>query len=216
MKNLSLSTVNSINSFSPDDAWIIALKIHVRSNITGEIVSIIRVSNDVHDVTILGEVYLPMAFDIDFKAAQNELPTMDITLQDQGELVGPFMHRYGGAVGSDVDVMIVRATIETETTPTQTFTETELIEYFQVLEAGYKDYVASWKCGTENPLRKMFPLRKQDDNQCSFRYKDPQTCGYGGGLPSCDLSLDGPNGCRAHFNTANNGSFPGIIVRSSS
>lgn len=215
MKNLSLATVNSINSFSPDDAWVIALKIHVRSNISGEIVSEIRVSNDTQKLTILGEVYEPMAFDIEFKSAQNELPSMDVTLQDQGEIVGPFMLRYGGAVGSEVDVMIVRATIETETTPTVTYTEPELIEFFTVLESGYKDLVASWKCGTENPLRKMFPMRKQDDDQCSFRYKDPGTCGYAGNMPSCDLSLDGPNGCRAHNNVANNGSFPGIIVRSS-
>lgn len=214
MKNLSLSSVVSVNSFSSDDAWLIALKIHVRSNITGEIVQVIRVINNTVITTIAGEAYEPMDFKLDIKSTQNELPTMDVTIQDQAELVGPFMHRYGGGVGSDVDVMIIRATVETDTTPTVTYTEPELIEFFQVLSASYKDYVATWQCGAENPLRKMFPLRKQDDDQCSFRYKDAATCGYNGSRPTCDLSLDGPNGCRAHLNVANFGGFPGIIVRS--
>lgn len=214
MKNLSLSSIVSANSFSSDDAWLIAMKIHVRSNITGEIVSIIRVINNSVLTTINGEVYEPLQFTIDLKEASNELPSMAVTIQDQGEIVGPFMQRYGGGVGSDVDMMIIRATVESDAAPTVTYQEAELTEYFQVLTGGYKDYVASWSCGAENPLRKMFPLRKQEDNQCSFRYKQAGTCNYSGGLPTCDLSLDGPNGCRAHLNVANYGGFPGIIVRS--
>lgn len=210
MKNLSLSSIVSANSFSSDDAWLVAMKIHVRSNITGEIVSVIRVVNNNEITTIAGEQYEPLAFTIDIKEASNELPSMSVTIQDQGEIVGPFMQRYGGGVGSDVDMMIVRAT-----TATLTYPEAELTEYFQVITGGYKDYVASWTCGAENPLRKMFPLRKQEDNQCSFRYKQAGTCNYSGANPTCDLSLDGPNGCRAHNNTINYGGYPGIIVRSS-
>jgi hypothetical protein len=29
-------------------------------------------------------------------------------------------------------------------------------------------------------------------------------------MPSCDLSLQGPNGCAAHNNTQNFGGFPGL------
>lgn len=216
MKNLSLSSIISANSFSSDSAWIVALKVHVRSSVTGEIIQVIRVSNDVHQITIAGEVYEPMPFTIDIKEKHGELPAVTINIQDQAELVGPFMHRYGGAVGSDVDLMIIRATPETDTTPVVTYVEPELIEYFEVTKGAYKDYVATWTCGAENPLRRMFPMRKQEDDQCSFKYKDPNTCGYTGSKPTCDLTLDGPNGCRAHNNTLNNGSFPGIIVRSSS
>jgi hypothetical protein len=31
-----------------------------------------------------------------------------------------------------------------------------------------------------------------------------------GGLPACDYTLDGPNGCRAHMNTLNFGGFPSL------
>ncbi len=33
---------------------------------------------------------------------------------------------------------------------------------------------------------------------CTWRYKDPDTCTYSGGLPTCDLTLTGGNGCIVH------------------
>jgi hypothetical protein len=43
------------------------------------------------------------------------------------------------------------------------------------------------------------PIRKT----CPWKYKGTE-CGYSGGLTTCDLTFDGPNGCNAHFdnNTA--------------
>lgn len=210
-KNLSLSTVAETNSFSSDKVWLIALQIHVINHQTGAEVQQIRVINNSEITTIQGEPYEPMAFDIDISEKTNQLPTVSITLQDQAEIVGPFMHRYGGGVGFDIDLMVVAADYGN---PTVQDLEPELSEFFTVTKSSYKDYVASWTLGAENPLRRMFPLRKQEPDQCSFRYKDSRTCAYGGSLPTCDLSFDGPNGCRAHNNTRNYGGYPGIIVRS--
>lgn len=36
---------------------------------------------------------------------------------------------------------------------------------------------------------------------CTWRYKDPDTCTYAGGLATCDFTLDGPNGCQVHHGT---------------
>lgn len=208
MKNLSLSSIIEANSFSSDTAWLVALKIHVRDHQTGAEVSQIRVVNNSEITQIEGEAYEPMSFSIDVKEATNQLPTVSITIQDQAELVGPFMQRYGGGVGFEIEMMVVRAASATDTEA-----EPELTEFFIVTTSSYKDYVASWALGAENPLKRMFPLRKQEDNQCSFRYKQAGTCNYSGGLASCDLSLDGPNGCRTHNNARNFGAYPGIIVR---
>ncbi|ATW57961.1 hypothetical protein CNR34_00028 [Pseudomonas phage nickie] len=210
-KNLSLSTVAETNSFSSEKVWLIALQIHVVNHQTGAEVERIRVVNNSEIVTIEGEPYEPMGFDIDINEKTNQLPSVQVTLQDQGELVGPYMHRYGGGVGFEVDLLIVAADVGD---PVVHDYEPELAEFFTITKGSYKDYVATWTMGAENPLRKMFPLRKQEPDQCSFRYKDARTCGYGGGLASCDLSFDGPNGCRAHNNTKNYGGYPGIIVRS--
>lgn len=209
MKNLSLSSIVEANSFSSDSAWLIALKIHVRDHSTGAIVDEIRVINNAEITTVEGEDYEPMSFTIDIKERTNQLPTVSVTIQDQAELVGPFMQRYGGGVGFEVDLLIVRAK-----TATDTNLEAELAEFFVVIKSGYKDYTASWDLGAENPLRKMFPLRKQEQDQCGFRYKQADTCGYTGLISTCDLSLDGVNGCRVHNNTPNFGAYPGIIARS--
>lgn len=214
MKNLSLTSVMEVNSFSSDSAWLIALKIHVRNHQTGAEVAIIRVVNNTEITRIEDEDYEPMSFTIDVKETTNQLPSVSITIQDQAEVVAPYMQRYGGGVGFDVDLMIVRADTAAAVPSEATYVEPELVEFFQVITSGYKDYVASWSLGTENPLRRMFPLRKQEQDQCSFMYKQAGTCGYTGSKPSCDLSLDGANGCRAHNNTKNYGGYPGIIVRS--
>lgn len=215
MKNLSLSSILEANSFSSSDtAWLVALKIHVRNHQTGAEVTQIRVINNAEITLIEGEEYEPMSFDIDIKEESHQLPSLTITIQDQAELVGPFMTRYGGGVGFDVDVMIVQGKSDDHPVDEAVASlEPELAEYFTITVSSYKDYVASWTLGAENPLRRMFPLRKQDDNQCSFRYKEPSTCGYNGAKPTCDLSLDGVNGCRAHSNVKNYGAYPGIIVR---
>ncbi len=208
MKNLSLSSIMQVNSFSSDAVWLIALKIHVRDHTTGAVVDQIRVVNNSEITIIEDEEYEPMSFSIDIKEETNQLPTVSITIQDQAEIVGGYMQRYGGGVGFNIDLMIIRAS-----TATDTYVEPELVEFFVVTTSSYKDYVASWNLGAENPLRKMFPLRKQEKDQCGFRYKQSDTCGYVGSKPTCDLSLDGANGCRAHNNAPNYGAFPGIIAR---
>jgi hypothetical protein len=37
--------------------------------------------------------------------------------------------------------------------------------------------------------------------ECTWRYKDPDTCGYVGALPTCSLKFNGANGCVEHFGT---------------
>lgn len=208
-KNLTIASIADANSFNGDSVWLVAMEIHVRNHQTGAEVEQIRVVKNDEAITIDGQVYEPMSFDFDMKETQNQLPSVSVTIQDQGEIVGPAMQRYGGGVGFEVDLIMVRVPPGT----TVVTTEPELVEFFTVLTASYKDWVASWSLGAENPLRKMFPLRRQEPDQCSFRYKDPDTCAYTGGRPTCDLSFDGPNGCKAHSNSKNFGGYPGIIVR---
>lgn len=40
---------------------------------------------------------------------------------------------------------------------------------------------------------------------CVYPYRDSETCGYTGTLPSCDLTLKGSNGCEAHGNAHRHG-----------
>lgn len=209
MKNISLASVIQKNQVSSTDAWLIAMKIHVKDFATAQIVEEIRVINNDEITTIEGEDYEPFPFEIDIKESSSALPTVNVTIQDQTQIVQSYMQRYGGGVGFEIDLMIVRASSATET-----YIEPELVEYFQVTTSSVADYVVSWDLGAENPLRRQFPKRRQNDDQCGFIYKDPDTCCYAGELGTCDLTLNGANGCRAHNNVANFGAYPGIIVRS--
>jgi phage-related protein len=207
MKNLSIASIIAKNQIQSDEAWLIALKIHVRDPETNSVVEVIRVVNNTEITSIQGEDYEPFPFSISINEKANELPTLTITIQDQTQIVQSYMQRYGGGVGFDVDLIIVRAT-----TATDTEADPELTEYFQVISSGVSNYVVSWTLGAENPLRQIFPARRQEDEQCGFRFKD-QNCGYTGPAGTCDLTLNGPNGCRAKWNSKNFGGYPGIIVR---
>jgi len=207
MKNLSIASIIAKNQIQSDEAWLIALKIHVRDPSTNSVVEVIRVVNNTEITSINGEDYEPFPFSISANENANELPTLSITIQDQTQVVQSYMQRYGGAVGSDVDLIVVRAK-----TAEDTAAEPELSEYFQVINSSVSNYVVNWSLGAENPLRQMFPARRQEEEQCGFKFKDTN-CGYTGSVATCDLTLDGANGCRAKLNSKNFGGFPGIIVR---
>ena len=207
MKNLSIAAIIAKNQIQSDEAWLIALKIHVRNPETNSVEEVLRVVNNTEPTIIDDEEYEPFPFGINVSESANELPTLSVTIQDQTQVVQGYMQRYGGGIGFDVDLIVARATSATETN-----TEPELIEYFQVITSSVANYVVSWNLGSENPLRQIFPARRQDSEQCSFKFKDVN-CAYKGSATSCDLTLDGPNGCRVKNNSNNFGGFPGIIAR---
>jgi len=60
----------------------------------------------------------------------------------------------------------------------------------------------------------VVPNRDFSRETCPWVYKgDSGECKYAGTLATCDRSLDGKNGCRAHGNAINYGGFPGIPSR---
>jgi phage-related protein len=65
------------------------------------------------------------------------------------------------------------------------------------------------RLGTENFLEQPCPKRTMSRTRCSFRYKG-DACGYSGTLTTCDYSLDGENGCKAHNNQSKFGGFPSL------
>jgi phage-related protein len=128
-----------------------------------------------------------------------------VTIQDQTRAVQAIMEQYQGGVNSRVKLMVVSGAVVSALT-----SEPELVENFIVNSAQTTDYVVTWDLGVRNPVNMSFPRRKQDVDQCSFRYKSPE-CGYVGGISSCDLTRAGPNGCNVHG--MNFGGFPGVRVR---
>jgi phage-related protein len=166
------------------------------------VVETLHFVRNTEDVTYNGVPYTAAPFDIELKAEAASQPQVTLTMRDYSRDIQARMQAYGGGVGFNVTIMIINGGALSA--------PPEVVEYFQVVGAHAANYVVSFTLGAENALSFTFPRRRQTKDFCQWRYKDPDTCGYTGGLPTCDLSLQGENGCAAHNNSERFGGFPGI------
>lgn len=206
MKNIASVLVIDKNKLSSDRAWLVALVVGVIDPVSGANIETLRLVRNDEIVLIDGEQFEPFPFEIEIEESEG-IPTVNVTIQDQTQTVQSRMDQYGGGVGFDVTVMVVSGD-----SVLTIGAEPELTEEFKVTGASVSNYVVTWELGVGNPLHVSFPRRKQYTDQCSFRYKGAE-CKYAGALPSCDLTLGGANGCRAHGNAGNFGGVPGVKIR---
>lgn len=205
-KNISLASVAEKNSLSSATPFLICLKIQVVSPATLAVVETLYLVKNSEDVTIDGQLYSAFPFDIQVKSSAGEVPTATIVADDYSRAIQSRMQIYGGGVGFIVDIMVVNSNVTGGVTPVPEVVDTE---YFEVIGASVKGNVVSWTLGDDNPLAAPFPRRHQLMDRCSWLYKGTD-CKYAGALTSCDLTLNGVNGCAAHSNELNFGGFPGI------
>ena len=184
--------------------WLILLDIAVVDPATLMTVETLHLARNVDPVTFNGVTYAPAAFDISLKAEAGSQQEISLSIKDYTLAVQQRMQDYGGGIGFNVTVMVVNAGNLGQ--------NPEVAEYFQVTAAETANYECSFTLGAENNITKAFPRRRQSKDYCQWRYKGPE-CGYTGSMPSCDLSLKGPNGCKAHQNVVHFGAFPGINSR---
>lgn len=203
-QTLTIASVIEKNKLGSTVPWLIALEIQIRDS-TDTTVQTLRIVRNNEAVTLNGQVYDPFPFDISYSSSRGELPSITIKAQDHSQTLQAYMQQYEGCVGSVVKMRVFNAA-ETTNAP-------DLEETFAVTSASASDYVVSWTLSINNPLMTRFPGRTQNRDRCSWRYKDPNTCGYIGSMPSCDLSLDGPNGCQAHSNQTRFGGWPTIVIQ---
>jgi phage-related protein len=202
--SLSVASIIEKNRLSSDVPWLIMLDVDVVDPATLAVVETMHLVRNVDPVTYNGVTYQPASFDVELKTSAGEQSTINLSIRDYTLAVQKKMQDYGGGVGFNVTIMVVNAGNLTQSP--------EVIEYFQVVGAETANYVCSFTLGAENYITKAFPRRRQTKDFCQFRYKGSE-CGYTGPLPSCDLSLKGPNGCAAHNNIIHFGAYPGINTR---
>lgn len=200
-KSLSVASVIEKNRLSSDTPWLIALDIDVIDPATGNLDETMYLVRNTEAIKFNGHDYQPASFDIELKEESGTQQSIRLAIKDYSKTVQAKMQEYGGGCGFKVSVMVVNAGALDQ--------PPEIIEHFEVIGASSADYVCSFSLGAENALTKNFPRRRQTRDFCQWRYKGEQ-CGYVGSLPSCDLTLNGANGCRAHNNSIRFGAFPGI------
>lgn len=203
-KSLSVASVIEKNRLSSDTPWLICLDIAVNDPATGTVVETLHIVRNTEAIVYNGFTYAPGNFDIELREESGVQNNIKLAIRDYTLAVQQRMQNYGGGVGFSVAIMVVNAAALT--------VAPEVIENFEVVGAESSNYVCTFTLGAENNVTKTFPRRRQAKDYCQWRYKGDD-CGYTGALPSCDLSLKGPNGCVSHQNVIHFGAFPGINGR---
>ncbi|WP_186296785.1 hypothetical protein [Cupriavidus campinensis] len=204
-KSLSVATAIEKNQLGSATPFLVCLDIGVIDPTTAQLVETVYLVRNSEEIVFNGLTYMPVPFDIELKSESGSQSSVNLSIRDTSRAVQARMQQYGGGVGFRVKMTVVNAGNLTQ--------PPEVVENFEVVGADASDYTASFRLGAENVLSQTFPRRRQTKDFCQWRYKDLNTCGYIGGLETCDLTLQGPNGCAAHNNSRNYGAFPGINVR---
>jgi phage-related protein len=200
-KSLSVISIRDKNAISSVNAWVSLLAVTVKDPLTAQIIETIYLANNTEDLTFQGQIYVATRFDLELKESAGEQATVSVKVLDYTQAIQARLQAYGGIVGSDVKLIIVNAGNLNQ--------PAEIVENFKIIGTSAANYEVTWELGAENALALPFPRRRQFRDRCSFQYKSVE-CGYVGGLTSCDLSLQGSNGCAAHANSINFGGFPGL------
>jgi phage-related protein len=140
---------------------------------------------------------------------KGDLPETGLTIVDFSGLAAGMLLAHSGLEGKRVFITAVK--YEHLSTPENSHTEDfEIMDSEVDAERG----VVNLKLGQPSLNQSPFPNGLFIRNSCRFGYKSPDgRCGSTSTLPDCSFTLDGPNGCAAHDNTARFGGFPTIPGR---
>lgn len=203
-KSFSVANVIEKNKLATGEAFLVLLEIILVDTTTGGVVDTIYVVNNNENITYDLNIYQAFPFDLQLSQESGGVPEISLTATDFQKILISHMNSLSGGTGSSVIVRVVNSG--------NLSAEPELEETFEVIDASASDYKINVKLGAENALRKNFPRGVQMRDRCRWRYKGTE-CGYVGPIASCDLSLQGANGCAAHNNTLNFGGYPGLKGR---
>lgn len=128
-----------------------------------------------------------------------------VSLANISREIGALVEAFDGFAGQRAKLRLVTTADLDSTTP--------LMELAGgVLSVSVGAEVVQMELGEPDLSRIKFPRNRCAAQSCGHTYRGAR-CGYIGALPSCDKSLDGPNGCQVHENEARWGGFRGIISR---
>lgn len=207
MKQPTIEAIIDKNKIASDRVWLFAATIRVK-DVNENLVETVYIVRNNEDVTLDGQVFQALPFDIDKTENAGEIANIAIAVQDQTRFIQTKMQQYNGLINSEVDLHVTML----DAGSTVGDIQPDLTESYVVMGSSTSDYVTRIELGVRSPLDAAVPARIQSKDRCSFRYKSAE-CGYSGGLASCDFTLDGPNGCVAHSNEDRFGAYPAISLR---
>lgn len=198
---LSLANVIESNRLASDVPFLCFIDVEVVNPATGIVVVELNIVRNTEDVVFDGKTYAKGSFDIQLKQEAGKMSEVTLVVADYTQALQSLMEEYGGGVGSNVTFSVQAANSLNK--------PADIVEYFQIIGASANDYIQTFTLGAENALLQSFPRRRQTRDFCQWRYKGSE-CGYVGGMASCDLTLQGDNGCDVHGNSLRFGGYPGL------
>lgn len=203
-KSMSVASAIEKNKIASGNTFLLLLEIQLVNADTGLNVDTIYVVNNNENVVYDLNTYVAYPFDLELKQESGGMPQITLTAIDYQKVLLGHLNSLSGASGSMVIMRIVNSG--------DLSAEPEIEERFNILTAQSNNFAISLTLGAENYLRRNFPTRNQMQDRCRWRYKSSE-CGYVGAMGTCDLSLQGANGCTAHGNELRFGGFPGLVQR---
>lgn len=214
MQRLSLISTVEKYRLASTNPWYVLLKMDPNGAApVGSSLTPIYIAHNSDDVTWNGQLYQAFPFEMDAieDKANGQLPTVSLRVSNVNRLLEALVNEYAGLVGAIVTVWVVQAIDPDNPVFMQTF---------WVTGAQADAEWITFSLGADNPMLQPMPKFLYMANVCRHRYNSPGVqaandpmgicCGYEGSLPSCDKTLEGPNGCREHSNVIRFGGFPGI------
>lgn len=203
-QSFSLGSIEAKNRIASDSTFLLCLEVDVKDidNPSTILETLYLVSNN-EDRTLGGNLYTAFPFQVDFKYEAGAQADLTVIARDISKDLQGRMQRHNGGVGFEVRMKVFHQDA-TNGSP-------DFEEVFQVIGSSSSDYTVTWNLGAENLLDRNFPSRRQYRDRCSWSYKSAD-CSYAGALETCDYTLNGANGCKAHSNTLNFGGFPGLRI----
>jgi hypothetical protein len=199
---ISVASIIEKNKLGSNVPYLAFLDVGVIDPATGATVETLHFVNNTEDVTRQGIRYTAMQFSLELQSQAGTQPSINVSIIDYSRLVIQRMIDYDGGTGFPVTVMVVQAGGLNDAP--------DVTEFFEIVTGTADNYVANWTLGAENALTKQYPRRMQRRDFCQWVYRDTNTCRYAGTLLSCDRTLHGPLGCKAHENVINFGGNPNL------
>lgn len=196
MLNLPLALRLEKNKLVSTAPWLILLTVTLPD------ASVIRLVRNTEDVTFGGNVYTAFAFELgDVRSGgDGRIQGVSLKVANPGRALQPYLEANDGLVGCPVTLAVVHA-------DNLASDYTELTLAWDVLSSSAAGDWIEFILGTENPLRRRFPLQAAIPFSCNWAFKSVE-CAYAGGATSCARTLDA---CRALNNSARFGGRPGIV-----
>ena len=158
--------------------------------------------------------YMPFSFAMGDQVTSSNasVPSCELKASNTMRALQGLLEQVGGVVGANLFLY--------EVSTTNPAGEPDLYRAYTVQGTTCDAKEVTFKLGASSPVRRNFPIHQYFQNYCCNDYNSPVLqaataaaiaagtplldppgiqCGYLGPMTTCSKTIDGPNGCQAHF-----------------